>query len=305
MYRVLAAGILVLPLISVALAQQPAGPQTPQQQSIPTQPATGGTSQREIPDDNLGYPALIIADNLIGSGFYLNTDKGVFLVTAKHVLFNPVAGKLWSNIIQVRSYSPVPADLNPIIFALDVSLLRVKAHPSRDLAVVQVATSTGNLTAGTQTDGTWLPGVQALATNGKGLVTVSAQDTVSRFDQILVGNSVILFGYPTSLELKEIDQLDPLRPLLRRGLVAGLNTQKRSVVLDCPVYPGNSGGPVVEMDRQGWFGYRFSVIGVVSEFVPFRDKARSFTMDSNSGYSIATPMDFVLDLINNYSSAEN
>jgi hypothetical protein len=76
------------------------------------------------------------------------------------------------------------------------------------------------------------------------------------------------------------------------------------IVSHSTVYPGNSGGPVVETDPQR-FGYHLSVIGVVSEFVPFHDRALSFIMDSNSGYSIATPMDFVLDLINNYSSAEN
>lgn len=201
------------------------------EQSIGRQHSSAGFAfQRAIPDDNLGYPVLITTSNLTGSGFYLHTDKGIFLVTAKHVIFNP-SGKLWSNLIEVRSYTVDPADLNPNILVLDLSLLKPKAHPSRDVAIVQVATSAGQPTAGSQSKVTWLPGVLPQAINNNGLVSV-AQDTVSRFDQILVGNDVIVFGYPTSLELKELDQLDPLRPLLRRGLVAGLNTQKRSVVLD-------------------------------------------------------------------------
>jgi hypothetical protein len=77
--------------------------------------------------------------------------------------------------------------------------------------------------------------------------------------------------------------------------VAGQNLEKRSIVLDCPVYPGNSGGPAIEVDPEG-LGYRLRVVGVVSEFVPFADSAKYISMLSNSGYSIATPMDFVLEL---------
>jgi hypothetical protein len=61
-----------------------------------------------------------------------------------------------------------------------------------------------------------LPGVRIKAVNSKGIVGVGP-DVIKLFDQILVGNNVILFGYPTSLELKELAQLDPMRPLLRRG----------------------------------------------------------------------------------------
>ena len=128
---------------------------------------------------------------------------------------------------------------------------KAKAHPSRDVAIVQIATSAEKSTAATQTEATWLPGVSAQAINSKGIVAVAAQDTVSRSDQILVGNNVIVSGYPTSLGLNEIAQLDSLRPLLCRGLVSGLNTQKRSIVLDCPVHPGASGGSVIEIDPRG------------------------------------------------------
>jgi hypothetical protein len=51
---------------------------------------SGGAAQRAIPDDNLAYPVLITLGNgSSGSGFFLNTSDAVYLVTAKHVLFNP------------------------------------------------------------------------------------------------------------------------------------------------------------------------------------------------------------------------
>jgi hypothetical protein len=266
-----------------------------QQQSIGTRPATNTTNHRAIPDDNLGYPALITGPNFTGSGFYFNTNNATFLVTAKHVLFDRKTGKLLSNTVEVRSYSKDPADRNPNVLELDLTALEVKAHATQDVSVVKIL-NIGEVKPSTTApaDATVLPGVQIKAVNSKGVVGVGP-DVVKLFDQILVGNNVILFGYPTSLDLKELAQLDPLRPLLRRGLVAGQNFEKRSVVLDCPVYPGNSGGPVVEIDPEG-LGYRLFVIGVVSEFVPFADSAKYFTMASNSGYSIATPMDFVLVL---------
>jgi S1-C subfamily serine protease len=110
----------------------------------------------------------------------------------------------------------------------------------------------------------------------------------------------MVFGYPTSLGLQQSPQLDPLRPLLRKGIVAGTNPATRFLVLDCPVYFGNSGGPVLELDRQP-FGTSLSIIGVVDQYVPFVQQAGSQTIamqvETNSGYSLAIPMDFVLELL--------
>lgn len=52
--------------------------------------ATNSFAQRAIPDDNLAYPVLIsLGNGTSGSGFYLNSSDAVYLVTAKHVLFEP------------------------------------------------------------------------------------------------------------------------------------------------------------------------------------------------------------------------
>jgi hypothetical protein len=72
---------------------------------------------------------------------------------------------------------------------------------------------------------------------------------VKTFDQVLIGNDVIMYGYPTSLGLANILQLNPDRPLLRKGIVAGKNLQQHTLILDCPIYQGNSGGPIFEIDR--------------------------------------------------------
>ena len=112
-----------------------------------------------------------------------------------------------------------------------------------------------------------------------------------------------VFGYPTSLGIKEIPQIDPLRPLLRFGIIAGTNPARKSIILDCPSYPGNSGGPVLEVEEVDLVNRRFRVIGVVSQFVPFAETWVNKTHHyqnltiSNSGYTVAVSMDPVLDLI--------
>ena len=45
---------------------------------------------------------------------------------------------------------------------------------------------------------------------------------------VLVANEVYLFGNPSSLGIQEIPQLDPFRPLLRKGIVAALNDKSHS-----------------------------------------------------------------------------
>src|SRR5271166_2532588 len=55
-----------------------------------TQPPPPPPSQCALPDDNLGYPVLIKLNNgNTGSGFYLKSGTALYLVTAKHVLYNP------------------------------------------------------------------------------------------------------------------------------------------------------------------------------------------------------------------------
>ncbi len=129
-----------------------------------------------------------------------------------------------------------------------------------------------------------------------------AQASAKKFADVLTANQVFIFGYPTSLGLKNIPQIDYSKPLLRSGIVAGTNQDLKTIILDCPAYGGNSGGPVLEVEVEG-LGRKYRVIGVVSEFVPAVQTWRNSPQASinasvyNSGYTVATPMDFVLDLV--------
>jgi hypothetical protein len=265
-------------------------------------------SQRAIPDDNLAYPVLIALGNgARGSGFYLRNRDAVYLVPAKHVLFDPATQKLRDAALELLSYSKDPSDSTHNLLTLDLQALQnagnVKPHPSQDVAVVKVSTAVENATPGTGGTKPWtgslVPGVTFKERANGGILNVDL-GAVKRFEQVLTGNDVMVFGYPTSLGLKQLPQIDVRRPLLRKGIVAGTNPENRSIILDCPSYFSNSGGPVVELDHEG-FVTHLAVIGVVLQYVPFAETAGSNTLGisilSNSGYSIVAPMDFVLDLV--------
>jgi hypothetical protein len=264
-------------------------------------------AQRSIPEDNLAYPVFItISDGQsTGSGFFLNAPKATYLVTAKHVLFDPSSHRLRGQKADLLSYSRDLTDPGRNLIELDLPTLerdgRLRAHSSEDIAVVELATVVGDAAqdaaavAGAKRDISTVPGTTIKEMTASG-ITGMTTSMVKTFDKVLTGNEVLVYGYPTSIGLKELSQLDPLRPLLRKGLVAGQNPRKHSIVLDAMSYPGNSGGPVIQIEVSA-FQREFFVIGVVSEFVPFDIRSQFSQLLLNSGYSIATPMDFVLELI--------
>jgi hypothetical protein len=276
--------------------------------AIASIPILSANAQRALPNDNLGYPVLITLNHGgTGSGFFLNAHQSVYLVTAKHVLFDADTQKLRGNRVEVTAYSKDPADDENTIIVLNLEELErsgsIKQHPLHDVTVVKLGDIQSEVQPSDNSKESMLsplsvaPGVIVVKTAKLGIVGVG-HDSIKTFDQVLIGNDIFLLGYPTSLGLQAKPQLDLHRPLLRKGIVAGENLRTRSIVLDCPVYWGNSGGPVIQVEYMNLLQRKFFVIGVVGELVPFVDQGHTFMSANNSGYSIATPMDFVLELVN-------
>jgi S1-C subfamily serine protease len=256
-------------------------------------PANGQKLKRAMPDNNLAYPILITVKNGTGSGFFFATATHIYLVTAKHVLFEPNTNTLLSTSFELLSYSGDLSDPTPNLVSIDTTQAganSIVCHPSHDVAVMKVFSRDVN--AGKVFP---LPGVTMKLSKG-GIVAVDGQG-IKKFDEVLVGNEVILLGYPTSLGLQGMPEINPRWPLLRKGIVAGQNRTARSIILDCPAYFGNSGGPVIEIAGDDLGARHFQVIGIVSKYVPYADGGKTFVIMANSGYSVVTPIDFVLDLI--------
>jgi hypothetical protein len=119
------------------------------------------------------------------------------------------------------------------------------------------------------------------------------------YKDVLIGNDAVMLGYPSSLTSTSSifgPQLDPLQPLLRGGLIAGVNEQNKTIIVDAPAYRGNSGGPVFELEQVDHF-VNFKVIGVVSQFVALVEGGEDIGISFNSGYSVIAPLDGILDLL--------
>ena len=179
-----------------------------------------------------------------------------------------------------------------------VEAKRVKSHPKQDVVVVEVATS--DKPEIEQRELKPVPGVTLNRIAPEGVWGPTTKSTL-KFEEVAVGNGVLVPGFPSSIGLKNVPQIDRLKPLLRRGIVAGLNETLKTIIIDCPVFPGNSGGPVVQVDTTA-FETNFRLIGVVSQFVPFDNSGWSAAVGGNatllnSGFSVVVPIDAVLELL--------
>jgi hypothetical protein len=270
--------------------------------------AENASAKRQIPDDNLAYPVLVTLRSGgrtigSGSGIYINTDDATYLVTARHVLAPGLPDPQTVQIqvpdlkVELLSYSKELPVSQRNVFALDFKTVReagfVKPSPSRDLVAIRIANVTKVENGLRQI--TVVSGVTIAEKGGSGSLGAPL-GLIRKFDDVLVGNDAILYGYPASLGLPNSHQFDPLRPLLRKAFVAGQDTQNHTLIIDGPVYRGNSGGPVFEIDMEGPTAH-FYLVGIITQFIPLNESAPDFEMRLNSGYSVAEPMDFVLELL--------
>jgi len=96
---------------------------------------------------------------------------------------------------------------------------------------------------------------------------------------------------------------------LRKGIIAAIDSLNGNIIIDCPCYKGNSEGPVFELIKysvNGKEGTTFNLIGLVSEFILYKEDKYDSSLNVkdtfiwNSGYSIVTPADHILNLISSF-----
>ena len=139
--------------------------------------------------------------------------------------------------------------------------------------------------------------------NKKSTLNIQSPEIAKKYNEIIIGNDIYTFGFPTSIGIRKIPQIDYNIPLIRKGIIAGKNNSNSTIIIDCPVYQGNSGGPVVMVSKFGITGTEFTIIGIVSAWIPYEEVwVNTRTMQtnselSNSGYSVVVPIDKVLEMI--------
>jgi len=268
------------------------------------------SGQYSIPQDLSDYTILIEFENgSSGSGFfYLDTATNyVFVVTARHVVLSEITDnqgkiidyRLESQFGKINFYSRTPEKTTPNSLTIDFIGLnksgQLKFRPEDDILIARIGVY--SKTGFDHIEYNQFVNRQGIASLVKPLGT----NLVGKFDSTEVGNDVFIFGYPKSLGLKKIPQYDFNKPLLRKGSIAGRNYLQKTIIIDCPSFGGNSGGPVYEIKGNSFNAY-FRVIGVVVSFIPLVEEWINLQYNIknidfvNSGYSVVEPMDKVVSL---------
>jgi hypothetical protein len=220
-----------------------------------------------------------------GSGFLYNTGKNIYLVTARHVLVGTQKTLLFDEI----TFHSYPKDSEKEI-AIEYSINLRKAFINNkarygnryDIIAVQL--------------GATKPGMvnyydYVSRTGGRSNINIfSINDCILSLDSINVGEDIFMIGYPKSLEVTQHNNFNFNRPLARKGIVSGKDYQHTTILVDCPSFGGNSGGPVLMKKHDQIF-----MIGLVSSYVPYIDywinPVTKITNreTSNSGLTVVVP----------------
>lgn len=241
--------------------------------------------------------------NPIGTGFIF-TSNWIYIVTAKHVLFN-TSGTLNYTAIRVLFYGKTKGkeDL-PAIYEIDLEKVLEYGHlrkSDRDIASLKFGQLIGD---GRATMVTGIKDVSEISTDTeKGALVQIENKNCFLYDELEETDDVIFFGFPSSLKnhsglYGSNVQFNVKKPLFRKGIIAGKNPDRKTLIVDGESHPGNSGGPVYS-----WHNERLGFIGLITEYIPYisiskdeRDRITNVNIQ-NSGYSVLEPADEVIKFI--------
>lgn len=258
-----------------------------------------------IPSGFLSCPVLItLTSGRTGSGFYFEGPNYVYLITACHVLYD-TNGRPYTNCFNALSLPTTHAGQKNLL-EFNLSDLQhdstIFIDQQNDIAAIQVANIPSNVD-GPIIQGSLSTGITKLHATDIDL-TGPRYNQVRPFNDVVLSSDVFILGYPTSIGLKSTPRFDYEAPLLRKGIVAGKYEIEETLILDSPVYYGNSGGPVIDTLPYGLTTHQFCLIGIVTEFIEYQEKWRNVTnnleniQNFNSGYSVAVSVNKLFNLLN-------
>lgn len=127
------------------------------------------------------------------------------------------------------------------------------------------------------------------------------------------GSLVYSLGFPVSLANDLVDSINKA-PVCRLGCVSRIehlyhNNNAKFYIIDAPVYPGNSGGPIINRPEmisiQGTpVNSTANLIGIVSAYIPYRENLMStqtgrirMVNEENSGLTVVFPVDDIKEVV--------
>ena len=263
----------------------------------------------KIHQDNFSYSVLLSIDGgkSKGSGFRLKYKGFNFLISAKHVFYDE-QNKLYGDTL-VANCPSSPLGQGHFIIQVDLTTAKIFHSSTADVCVLllgknhHVDQPSGHLKheTGDHKRPASLELEKYVEVVEKTAVHITSLDfeATRNLNEIGIANDVYLMGYPTSLGLTQSRYFDITKPLIRKGIISGINTNEGTFIIDCPSYQGNSGGPIVEQGEDGYF----RVIGLVSQYIPYettwynnRERIKNVEV-ANSGFSVCVPFDKISELI--------
>lgn len=235
-----------------------------------------------------------------GTGFFVMDSSKWYLVTAKHIVLDPKSNKLLSEKLSLTVYSQNLLKEDKNVISIDMKSAFEGKNIFFNVKDDAVAIEIGKIKGKEFAFNTYATITSKSKTD---IIKPLSLRAAELFDNIHLGDEIYIFGYPTSFGLKPMPQFDYEKPLLRRGTVAGKYEERHSFVIDCTMFPGNSGGPVIKKIT-GKTGY--SLVGLITGFIPYFDqsidskegkKSEESIYQLNSGYGVMIPLDVINDLL--------
>jgi V8-like Glu-specific endopeptidase len=252
------------------------------------------------------FTVSVVLENSKGSGFFFCYKGNMYVVTARHVLFREKEGSfnLYANAACIKAPDTKGKDADPAIFenllndnntyynkTYDVGLIHLGSYRLKNNKTLLQA-SYREETIQTQ-----------LPTN---MAQFYGEYSAVSLNDVHVGTDIFIAGYPTSLGITQyMDFFDHDRPVVRKGIVSHVNYKKQHIIIDCFVFPGNSGGPVIQATNDE--DLKHTLIGLVSRYIPYRQihviPVENITNINyvNSGYALIVSMDHILESMIDFS----
>lgn len=239
----------------------------------------------------------------IATGFIVGRFEGLdangekkystYLITNKHV----IQGR---RVLQLQFNST--SGTSPMSIVLKSGLrLMYSEHPDPDVDVVAYQISINGAVKGGFAATFFLLDDQALTLANMKKTGVEE------------GSLVYALGFPTSLSDALVNNISK-DPVYRLGCISRLehmyhNKNAKCFIIDAPIYPGNSGGPVVNRPeiisiKNTPVNSSACLIGIVSAYLPYREELEStqtnrtrMITEENSGLTIVYPVDYIMDVV--------
>jgi V8-like Glu-specific endopeptidase len=263
--------------------------------------AMSAFGQTHFENDTHCQPALVVQEtgDGAGTGFFVRDSVAWYLVTAKHLILDPKSGKLLSEKFNVLAWSHDLSNDDRANISLKVSMALDSGKIFQNTKDDVVAIELGKVKNGKE----YLLSSYATLVSGSqaGMIRPVAINAYEDFKNVHLGDGVFLFGYPTALGLKPMPQFDYDKPLLKSGIIGGKFVERHSLVIDCPVFAGNCGTPVLRKTDG-----KMKLIGILVSNIPSFDpdleanggkRTEESIYKNNSGYGLVVPMDVVSELV--------